>query len=113
MKEPLRVPMPGPASFVGQDELLIHDEPLPQCGTRVSMDGSDEVWRRAGRAAIEHAVQRLAEETVRRHSHEITSAVHGYILNREWAEPIIEQAIKDGVERVIRDMLDAKGAGDG
>jgi hypothetical protein len=108
----LRVPMPNrePASFIRPDEVALGSRSL-RTGQQISMIVADEVFPRMGRYAIEAAVERLGQEVVSRHQTDIQAAVHGYILNREWAEPFIKQVISDTVSRILEDMLSGEPAG--
>lgn len=102
-----RVPMPpNVGAFIADADLALTAEGSSvRMGRRISMDIADEVWVKAGRAAIAHAVERLANDVVHRHGPEIHAAVHSFILDRSWAEPIIREAIRESVHAVILDML--------
>jgi hypothetical protein len=98
--------MPGNrGAFIADDEIAVHAPDLPRTGHRISLDLAEEVYPRLGREAIACAVERLAVEVVYRHQAEIRRAVEGYVLNREWAEPIIREEISRAVRSIITDML--------
>lgn len=105
MNGDIKVLMPKDRAMILDDELAIGVKNIPAIGTRFSMDVSDDALRRLGREAVAHSVVTLAEVTVHRHGREIQNAVHEFILNKEWALPIIEDEIRKTVRQMIVDMF--------
>ena len=92
-----RVPMPRKLSVITQDDVHIPSATPSDIGVRYSMDFAEDAHARLGQEAILYAVERLSQEIVHDNMHQIRRTVESYLRDREWAEPIIREAIREAV----------------
>lgn len=98
---------PRGTAFIGEDEIAFSLDNLPgRFGRRFTMDIEEEVFRRMGQEGVAYAMESLSKQVVYENQHAIRSAVESFLHDREWAEPVIRQAIRDNVREIIRDMFD-------
>lgn len=105
MNGPIKVPMPNRDAFIADGHDIAAGVSSLRTGTRVHVDISDEAIARIGKHAIAGAVEALGEAVAYRHQADIQAAVHSYIFNREWAEPLIRAEIEKNVARILDDMF--------
>jgi len=104
--EPIRVPMRDPrAAWIGEGDLQLSATDLPRIGRRFNLDIAEDVLARIPAEGLAAAVDDLGRRVAYRYEEDIQRVVHSFILDREWAEPIIMAAISEAVYRVISDML--------
>ena len=103
----IRVPLPSRAEWITADDMAVHATmDSTRYARRFSLDIAEDALREIGPATVRHIAQKLAESVVHRHQSEIENAVHSYLRDRAWAEPIIRKAIEDSVQRFVSDMLE-------
>ena len=113
MAIPTRVPMPVRPSWIAADDVMASAHRSPgRAGIEFTLTVAEEVLPQIAREVIPHVAERLAEQVVYRHQAEIESAVHSFILDRAWAEPIIRDEISKTVRAIIHDMLLNSKVGD-
>lgn len=95
-----RIPMTPGADV----EASIQPEPRT-CGHRFSIVAAENVLRSLGPRAIEHVTVKLAESVVARHQHDIERVVYSFLHDREWAEPLLREAIEKAVANFVRDIF--------
>lgn len=113
MTIPLRVHMQDKrgASFLSPDDIAasISASPNTKMGRRFSIDVAEEAFAKGAGAMIEGIAHRLAERAVYENRAEIERVIGSYIHDREWAEPILREAIREAMQGYVRDVI-AQGA---
>lgn len=73
---------------------------------------AEEALQKLVPQVIPFVVARLAGQIAHEQRGAVEDAVHEYLRDRAWAEPIIREAIQASVREVIRDMLHNTALGD-
>ena len=110
MTDALRVPMPARHPIFRPGDVAASSTPTPSCGRRFTLDVAEEALERMAPAAIEFVTQRLAESVVGRQRADMERVVSSYLRDRAWAEPIIREAIREEVHRVVRGIFETHSA---
>jgi len=98
-----RVPMP-PSKVQWGEDLDASVSLRPRMGRRLSMDVSEEALAQIGARGLEHATKRLSQEIVHLHAADIQRTIDGLLMDRSWAEPIIEDELRRGVRAFISSL---------
>ena len=104
-----RTLMPSLSAMISPSDVSASIHDMPRYAKRFSVDVAEEALANMVPQVIQHVAERLGERVVYEHQEAIHAAVHGYLFDRAWAEPLIREAIREAVRAVIRDMLDGGG----
>jgi len=105
-----RVPLKSPT--FAADDVQASATMTPRYARRFSLDVAEDALAKLAPAVLPWVVERLAGQIAQRHQGDVEIAVNEYLRNREWAEPVIREAIRDAVQVVVRDMLNSSPLGD-
>lgn len=72
---------------------------------RFSMTVINEALQRIGPQVIPHVVERLAGQIAHEQRGAVEDAVHTYLRDRTWAEPIIKDALREAVHCYVFSMF--------
>ena len=100
-----RVPMKDSNCFIAHDDISASIAQTPRYGYRFSLDVAEDVLQRMGPHAVQHVVERVAERAVFENQHLIHDAVHSFLFDRAWAEPVIHDAITRAVRECVYNMM--------
>jgi len=78
-------------------------DPFP--ARRFSVTVAEEALQRMVPEAVRYVAEQLAEQVVYEQHGAVQTAVHSYLTDRAWAEPIIRDAIRQAVREYVLDML--------
>lgn len=98
-----RVPMRERNHVIAESDVALSTP--PRVGVRYSMDFAEDAHAKLGKEAIIYAVEQLSQTIVFENQHQIRKVVESFLRDREWAEPIIRDAIRDSVRELIREMM--------
>lgn len=108
-----RVMMPTLQPFIGVDDLATRvTGPDARMGIRFTMDVAAEALAKAGPHIVERVAQLLGERVARECQADIERAVHTYLNDGRWAEPIVRDAIREAVHQWVSDVMASSNLGE-
>lgn len=99
-----RAPMPGQPVVVAAE---VAANAGPNYARRFSLYVAEAELQRMAHDVLPYVVERLARQIAAEHRGDVVHVVHEYLRNREWAEPIIRDAIRETVREHIKGMFAA------
>lgn len=105
MKGDIRTTLPPRHGISASDVAAEAFRDTTRYARRFSLDIAEDALAQMGPMAVEHIAKQLAENVVHRHQGDIENAVHSYLTDRAWAEPIIRDAIYRAVREFVGDLL--------
>lgn len=102
-----RVMSKEPASFIAAEDVEARAY-QGKVGRVFEMVVDEYALAQMGKEAMIHVASKLGERAAHDHRHLIESTVRGYILDREWVEPIIRQIMRETIDSIFRDMFESE-----
>ena len=90
----------------GNDDVRVSSAPDgPLVGRRFAMDVSEAMLAQIGARGLEQAVDQLGRAIAYEHRDDIQRTVQSYLMDRAWAQPIIEEELRRAVREFVRELF--------
>lgn len=107
MSERVRIPAKRVGAFVAADDVIASSYSDPsRYASRFSLTVADEALAQMGPEVVRFVAQRMADQIQHEHYDTVQRLVHEFLMDRQWAEPVIKEAISHAVRDFIRDMFE-------
>lgn len=105
MSERIAFPKSAPITLAEGADAEANITPTVSYASRVTLDVAEEALRKLTPEVVPHIVAKLSERIAWEERGAVADAVHTYLLDGEWAEAAIKEAIHDIVREWFLGIL--------